>query len=121
MRGVVCLLERGDESSDYLKQTLSLSIYGSTALVDLGRFTSFLILYTVSRTPWTGRHTVERPLTTHRTTQTQNKRTQTSMPLVGFESTIPASKRTKMVFALDRAVTVIGRECLYQLKIDRFK
>jgi hypothetical protein len=48
-----------------------------------------LILYTVGRTPWTGDQPVARPLPTHRTTQTQNKRTQTSMPLVGFEPTIP--------------------------------
>jgi hypothetical protein len=41
---------------------------------------SFLILYTVGRTPWTGDQPVARPLPIHRTTQTQNKRTQTSMP-----------------------------------------
>jgi hypothetical protein len=35
--------------------SIYLSIYGSTALLfDLGRFFSFLILCTVSRTPWTG-------------------------------------------------------------------
>jgi hypothetical protein len=46
----------------------SLSIYGSTALLlDLGRFFSFLILYTLCRTPWTGDQPVAR---THRTTQT---------------------------------------------------
>jgi hypothetical protein len=39
-------------------------------------FFSFLILYTVGRTPWTGDRPVARPLPTHRTTQTQNKRTQ---------------------------------------------
>jgi hypothetical protein len=37
-------------------------------------FLSFLILYTVSWTPWTGNQSVARPLSTHRTTQTQNKR-----------------------------------------------
>jgi hypothetical protein len=35
---------------------------------------SFLILYTVSWTPWTGDQPVARPLHTRRTTQTQNKR-----------------------------------------------
>jgi hypothetical protein len=45
---------------------LSLSVYGSTDLVGLGRFFSFLILYTVGRTPWTGDQPVERPLPTHR-------------------------------------------------------
>jgi hypothetical protein len=41
-------------------------------------------------------------------TQTQNKHTQTSMPRVGFETTIPEFKRAKTVHALDRAATVIG-------------
>jgi hypothetical protein len=70
--------------------TLAISIYGSTALVDLGHFFSCLILYTVGRTPWTGDQPVTRPLPTHRTIQTQNKSTQTSMPRLGFEPTIPA-------------------------------
>jgi hypothetical protein len=35
--------------------------------------------------------------------QTQNKHKQTSMPRVGFESTIPAFERAKTVHALDRA------------------
>jgi hypothetical protein len=41
-------------------------------------------------------------------TYTQNKRTQTSMPLVGFEPTIPALERAKTVHALELAATVIG-------------
>jgi hypothetical protein len=49
---------------------------------------SCLILYTVGTTPWTGDQPVARPLPTHRTTQTQNKRTQTSMPWDGFERKI---------------------------------
>jgi hypothetical protein len=40
--------------------------------------------------------------------QTQNKRTKTSMPRVGFKLTIPASERAKTVHALHRAATVIG-------------
>jgi hypothetical protein len=44
---------------------------------------------------------------THRTAQTQNKRTQTSMPQVGFEPTIPAFELDKTVSALVRAATVI--------------
>jgi hypothetical protein len=47
--------------------------------LDLGRFFSFLILYTIGRTPWTRDQHVARPLPTHRTIQTKNKRTQTSM------------------------------------------
>jgi hypothetical protein len=65
-------------------------------------------LYTVVRTPCTGDQPVARPLPTHRTTQTQNKRKQTSMPQVGFESTIPVFERAKTVHALDRVTTVIG-------------
>jgi hypothetical protein len=49
----------------------SISIY-------LWLYGSFLILYTVGRTPWTGDQPVARPLPTHRTTQTQ-KLTQTSI------------------------------------------
>jgi hypothetical protein len=64
----------------------------------------FLNPYTVGRTPWTGDQPVARPLPT----QTQNKRTQTSMPWVGFEPTIPAFKRAKTVHALDCAATLIG-------------
>jgi hypothetical protein len=64
--------------------------------------------YIVGRTPWTSDQPVTRPLPTHRATKTQNKRIQTSIPWVGFESTIPASERAKTVHALDRAATVIG-------------
>jgi hypothetical protein len=79
-------------------------------LLGLGRFLRFLNLYTVGRTIWTGDQPVARPLPIHRTTQTQNKRTQYrhSIPLVGFEPTIPAFERAKTVHALDRAATVIG-------------
>jgi hypothetical protein len=48
----------------------------------------FLNLYTVGKTPWMRDQPVAWPLSTHRTTQTQNNRTQTSMPLVEFESKI---------------------------------
>jgi hypothetical protein len=66
------------------------------------------LFYTAGRTPWTGNQPVVRPLPTRRTTQAQNKRTQTSMSSVGFEPTIPAFERAKTVHALDRAATVIG-------------
>jgi DICT domain-containing protein len=55
-----------------------------------------------------GDQPVARSLPTHRTTQTQNKRTQTSMPRVGFEPTNPVSEETKTVHDLDRAATVVG-------------
>jgi hypothetical protein len=67
----------------------------------------FLNLYTVGRTPWMGNQPVAGPLPTHRTTQTQNKRTQTSMPRLWFEPTIPMFERAKTVHGLDRAATVI--------------
>jgi hypothetical protein len=68
----------------------------------------FLDLYTVCRTSWTGDQPVARSLPTHRTTQTENKRTQTSMPLVGSEPTIPVFEREKTIHASDRAATVSG-------------
>jgi hypothetical protein len=95
--------------SMYLSMYLSvyLSIYGSAVRVYLGRFFSFLI-YTQSVgllgrgiSPSQGRYL-------RRTTQAQNKRTQASMPLVGFEPTIPVFERGKMVHALDRTATAIG-------------
>jgi hypothetical protein len=52
--------------------------------------------------------TTIRPLPAHRTAQTQNKGTQTSMPQVGFEPMIPVFERAKTVHALDSAATVIG-------------
>jgi hypothetical protein len=52
----------------------------------------FFNLNTVGRTSWTGDQPFARPLPTQRTTQTQNKRIQTSMSRVGFEPTIPASE-----------------------------
>jgi hypothetical protein len=85
---------------------LVLWFYGP--LLGLGRFFRFLILHTVVRTPWTGDQPVGRHLPTHRTTQTQSKRIQTSMPRVGFEHMIPVFERAKTVHALDRAAIVIG-------------
>jgi hypothetical protein len=61
-----------------------------------------------SRTPWTGDQPVARALPTHRTTQTQNKRTETSMLLVEFEPTTPVSEQAKTIHALHCAATVIG-------------
>jgi hypothetical protein len=91
---------------DSNRASLSLWLYSP---LDLGCFLSFLILYTFGRTPWTGVQPIARPLPAHRTIQTQNKRTQTSMPRVAFEPTNPVFERAKTVHALDRAVTVIGR------------
>jgi hypothetical protein len=73
----------------------------------LAAFFSFLILHTVGLLGL-GNQPVAGPLPTHRTTQTQNQRTQTSMPRVGFEPTIPVFEQAKTVHTLDRAATVIG-------------
>jgi hypothetical protein len=69
-----------------------------------------LNLYTVGRTPWMGDQPVARPLPTHIPTQAQNKRTQTAMPRVGLEPTIPVFERAKTVHTLDRAATVMGSQ-----------
>jgi hypothetical protein len=76
-------------------------------LLGFGRFFSFLILYKVGRTLWTGDLLVARPLSIHRTAQTQNKRTQTSIPQVGFEPMIPVFERAKTIHTLDRTATMI--------------
>jgi hypothetical protein len=69
---------------------------------------SFLIFYTVGRTPWMGDQLVARPLPAHRAQHKQNKHTQTSMFHVGFEPAIPSFEGAKIVHALDCAATVIG-------------
>jgi hypothetical protein len=56
----------------YLSIYLSIYLWLYNPLLDLGRFLSFLILYTVGRTPWMGDQAVARPLPAHRTTQIQN-------------------------------------------------
>jgi hypothetical protein len=78
--------------------------------VDLGRFFSFLIHTQSVELLGQGINLVARSLPTHRTTQTQNKRTQTFMPLLGFEPTIPVFERSKTIHASDRAAIVIGVE-----------
>jgi hypothetical protein len=63
--------------------------------------------FTDGRTPWTSDQLVARPLPKHKhriNTHTH----QTSMPWVGFESTIPASERAKRAHDLNRSATVTG-------------
>jgi hypothetical protein len=50
-----------------------------------------------------------KPLPAHRTAPTQNKCTETSMPQMGFEVTIPVFERTKTVQALDLAATLSSK------------
>jgi hypothetical protein len=64
--------------------------------------------YRIGRTPWAGDRSITRPLPTHRTTQIQNKHTQTSMPRVALEHTISEFERAKTVLALDHTATLIG-------------
>jgi hypothetical protein len=66
------------------------------------------LFYTNGRTALTSDQPVARALPTHRTTQTQNKLTQTSMLWVGFAPTIPVFERAKTVHTLYRAANVIG-------------
>jgi hypothetical protein len=86
-------------------------IYGSIALVGVGRFFSFLIdtqsvgLLGRRISPSQG-HYLHTEQHKHRTN------TQTSMPRVGFEPTIPVFERAKTVHASDRATTGIGDHCL---------
>jgi hypothetical protein len=53
------------------------------SVVGHSQFFSFLIIYTVDRNAWPGDQPAAKLLPTYRTTQTQKKRTQTSMPAVG--------------------------------------
>jgi hypothetical protein len=76
-------------------------------LLGPGFFSFVFSFYTDGRTPWTSHQRAATPLPPRRTTQTQNKRAQTSMPWVGFEPTIPAFELAKTIHAVDRAATVI--------------
>jgi hypothetical protein len=107
--------ERSVNDSCYV----GLSIYLSIALqsfVGPWPLFQFLNLYTFGKTPWTGDQPITRLVPSHRTTQTQNKRTQTVISSVGFEPTIPALERARRVHALDRAGTVTG--VIIGLQID---
>jgi hypothetical protein len=70
---------------DLVKTTKHISVYCSTALVELSRFLQFLNPYSVCRTTWIGDQPVARPLPKHSTAQ----------------------RRTN-IHALHRAATVIG-------------
>jgi hypothetical protein len=109
-----CLIYLSIYLSVYL--SIHLSIYGSTALVDLGRFFSFFIytqlLWLLGRgiSPSQGRylHTEQH--------KKENKCIQTSMPRVRFEPKIPVFERSKTVHALECAATEIG-ECFIVLYV----
>jgi hypothetical protein len=78
--------DRGERIRIVSNQHFSTSSYSysSSSLMALqpfllgpGLLFSFVMLFTDGRTPWTSDQPVARPLPTHRTTQTQNKRTHT--------------------------------------------
>jgi hypothetical protein len=77
-------------------------------LLGLSRFFSFLIFYTVSRTPWTEDQPFARLLPAYRTVQTQNNRTQIFMHKVGFEPMIPVFERARIFHALDLEANLIA-------------
>jgi hypothetical protein len=102
------------EVSSHLHAPASLFLINSvllwfySPLLGLVCFFSFLLYYTVNRTPWTGDRALAKPRPTHRTTQTQNKRKQTSITRVGLEPMTPVFERAKTVHALARVATVSG-------------
>jgi hypothetical protein len=89
----VCHTASSERFNSFIHQCLYIPLLGC------GSFLRFVILYTVCRAPSTGDEPVARPLPIQRTAHKQNKRTQTSIPGVGFEPTAPV---------LERAATVIG-------------
>jgi hypothetical protein len=101
-------------SSSSLSFFLSFFLYGSAALWTLAAFsvscscTQSVGLLWRGISPYQGRYL-------HMTTQTQNKRTQTSMPRLGYEPTIPVFERTKTAHALDRADTLTSSSNLLDL------
>jgi hypothetical protein len=79
-------------------------------LLCLRRFFTVVILHTVSMTPLTGDQPVARPLRTHRTAQTQNKRTHIHTSS-GIRTHDPS------VRALYLATTAIGQYWDYMVKL----
>jgi hypothetical protein len=76
-------------------------------------------IWTVGKTPWTGDQPDARPLPTQDNTNTE-KHGHTSMPLAGFEPTIPVFERPKTVRALDRAAIETGHSDSYWLILSFF-
>jgi hypothetical protein len=73
-------------------------------LLDLSRF-SVSLSFTQS-VGLLGGGSARRKAATYTQHNTENKRTQTSVPSVGFEPTIPALERAETAYASDRAATV---------------
>jgi hypothetical protein len=79
---------------------LPIYLWFYSPLLDLGRFFSFLILYTVGRTLRKANQPFARPLPTHGINSHRH-------PCFEWDSN-PRSQLAKTVRALDRAATVIG-------------
>jgi hypothetical protein len=94
--------------------TIYLWLY--SPLLDLGRFFSFLS-YTHSVGLFGRRINPSQGHYLHAEQHKHRINTQTSMPWVGIEPTIPGSERAKTVHTLDSAASGIGNEfhCLIQL------
>jgi hypothetical protein len=103
-----------------LSETQTGYFYSITAIQPfIGRWPlfQFLNLYTVGRIHWTGDQPVARPLPTHRTTQTQNKRKERAMSRVVFEPTTTVFERAKTFHVLDRVAAVVGKQGTSQIQI----
>jgi hypothetical protein len=97
------------KQNNYLLNLLNSILFSMALQLSVGPWPLFQILNLIhSRmTPWTRDQPAARPQPTHRTTEIQNKRTQTSMPRVEFEPMTPVFEQAKTVHALDRAATVM--------------
>jgi hypothetical protein len=96
--------------------SLSLWLYGP--LLGLVRFFSFLILYTVGRTPWTGDQPVAGLLPAH-TGQQKHRINHTDIHASSEIRTHDPSVRANKVHALDRATTVTGDLNIYYRKLKK--
>jgi hypothetical protein len=104
------------EKADIFAETLLLLLWLYIPLLDLGRFFSFKILYTVGRPPWRG-ISPSQGLYLHIEHQTQNKHTQDIHALIGIRTQVPALERMNTVYVLDHATTVIGFQKRYKHQI----
>jgi hypothetical protein len=88
----------------YIIYNTYMAIYLYTPLVDVGCFFSFLIHTQLVGLLGMRYQPLARPLPTHRTTQTQNKRAQTSMPRVGFKTFFNSSKKNSFGRAANKKI-----------------
>jgi hypothetical protein len=76
-------------------------------MLGLGRYFSFLLLYTVGRTKWM-EISPSYGFCLHTGQCKHKKRSQISMSRVRFEPIIPVFERAKTVYVSDHAATAIG-------------